>query len=95
MANFAITSVRKETATSTMNISLPDAMKTWVEEQVKSGRYANSSDYVRDLIRRDQEELAQKRLRELMEEGLNSGPARKMTPADWAGLRKAALGRKG
>ncbi|OHC47570.1 MAG: addiction module antitoxin, partial [Rhodobacteraceae bacterium GWF1_65_7] len=37
----------------TMNISLPDPMKTWVEEQAKSGRYANSSDYVRDLIRRD------------------------------------------
>ncbi|MFU8866187.1 MAG: type II toxin-antitoxin system ParD family antitoxin [Rhodobacterales bacterium] len=37
----------------TMNISLPDPMKSWVEEQAKSGRYANSSDYVRDLIRRD------------------------------------------
>nr|MCU0902225.1 type II toxin-antitoxin system ParD family antitoxin [Cypionkella sp.] len=38
---------------STMNISLPDPMKTWVEDQARSGRYANSSDYVRDLIRRD------------------------------------------
>lgn len=38
---------------STMNISLPDPMKSWVEDQAKSGRYANSSDYVRDLIRRD------------------------------------------
>ena len=38
----------------TMNISLPDPMKSWVEDQAKSGRYANSSDYVRDLIRRDQ-----------------------------------------
>lgn len=34
----------------TMNISLPDPMKSWVEDQAKSGRYANSSDYVRDLI---------------------------------------------
>ena len=40
---------------TTMNVSLPDAMKDWVEECVKSGRYANASDYVRDLIRRDQE----------------------------------------
>lgn len=39
---------------ATMNISLPDPMKAWVEEQAKSGRYANSSDYVRDLIRREQ-----------------------------------------
>ena len=40
---------------ATMNISLPDPMKAWVEEQAKSGRYANTSDVVRDLIRRDQE----------------------------------------
>lgn len=38
-----------------MNVSLPDAMKAWVEEQVQTGRYGNSSDYVRDLVRRDQE----------------------------------------
>lgn len=40
---------------ATMNVSLPDAMKTWVEEQTETGRYSNASDYVRDLIRRDQE----------------------------------------
>lgn len=39
---------------ATMNISLPDAMKQWVEAQAESGRYANSSDVVRDLIRREQ-----------------------------------------
>jgi antitoxin ParD1/3/4 len=40
---------------ATMNVSLPDPMKDWVEERVKSGHYSNASDYVRDLIRRDQE----------------------------------------
>lgn len=40
---------------ATMNISLPDAMKAWVEAQAEGGRYSNSSDHVRDLIRRDQE----------------------------------------
>ena len=39
---------------ATMNISLPDAMREWIEEQVASGEYANASDYVRDLIRHDQ-----------------------------------------
>ena len=39
---------------ATMNISLPDPMKAWVEEQAKPGRYANTSDVVRDLIRREQ-----------------------------------------
>lgn len=40
---------------ATMNISLPDRMKEWVERQAAGGRYANASDYIRDLIRRDQE----------------------------------------
>lgn len=39
---------------ATMNVSLPDPMKDWVEAQTKTGRYSNASDYVRDLIRRDQ-----------------------------------------
>ena len=40
---------------ATMNVSLPDPMKGWVEDQTRTGRYSNASDYVRDLIRRDQE----------------------------------------
>ena len=40
---------------ATMNVSLPDLMKEWVEEQIKTGHYSNASEYVRDLIRRDQE----------------------------------------
>ena len=40
---------------ATMNVSLPDAMKDWVEAQARGGRYSNASDYVRDLVRRDQE----------------------------------------
>lgn len=41
---------------ATMNISVPDPMKAWVQTQIDEGRYASSSDYVRDLIRKDQEE---------------------------------------
>lgn len=41
---------------ATMNISLPDTMKRYVEAQVRSGEFANASDYVRDLIRRDERE---------------------------------------
>jgi antitoxin ParD1/3/4 len=64
----------KEIVMATMNISLPDAMKTWVEEQVATGKYANASDYVRDMLRRDQE-LASRRARfdQLVQEGLDSG----------------------
>lgn len=59
---------------ATMNVSLPDAMKDWVESQARTGRYSNASDYVRDLIRRDQEradKLAE--LQRLVTEGLESG----------------------
>ncbi len=41
---------------ATMNISVPDPMKDWVQTQIDEGKYASSSDYVRDLIRKDQEE---------------------------------------
>ncbi len=58
---------------ATMNISLPDQMKNWVEECVQSGRYANASDYVRDLIRRDHIQLEQ--LRQALIDGENSGPS--------------------
>ncbi|MBP7003222.1 type II toxin-antitoxin system ParD family antitoxin [Amaricoccus sp.] len=59
---------------ATMNVSLPDPMKTWVEDQARSGRYSNASDYVRDLIRRDQERAAKiARMQRLLTEGLESG----------------------
>ncbi len=39
---------------ATMNVSVPDPMRDWVQSQIERGRYASVSDYVRDLIRRDQ-----------------------------------------
>ena len=59
---------------ATMNISLPDPMKGWVEEQARSGRYSNTSDYVRDLIRRDQDRAVKiAHMQALIDEGLASG----------------------
>ena len=40
----------------TMNISVPKPMKDWVQAQIDDGKYASSSDYVRDLIRKDQQD---------------------------------------
>ncbi|MGV1906306.1 type II toxin-antitoxin system ParD family antitoxin [Agrobacterium cavarae] len=59
---------------ATMNVSLPNPMKEWVETQAKTGRYSNASDYVRDLIRRDQvraERVAA--MQRHVEEGIASG----------------------
>lgn len=59
---------------ATMNVSLPDLMKDWVEKRANSGRYSNASDYVRDLIRKDQErQQAIDVLQSAISEGLESG----------------------
>ena len=59
---------------ATMNVSLPDAMKDWVEGRAGTGRYSNASDYVRDLIRRDQERAEKiAAMQRLIDEGLESG----------------------
>lgn len=44
-----------------MNISVTDQLKSWAESRVAEGRYSSTSDYVRDLLRRDQDEEAKRR----------------------------------
>lgn len=44
---------------ATMTISLPDPMKDWIEAQIRGGDYATTSDYVRDLVRRDRQRREQ------------------------------------
>jgi antitoxin ParD1/3/4 len=56
---------------STMNISLPETLKSFVDQQVAEGRYGTSSEYIRELIRRD---LDRARLRNLLLEGAASPP---------------------
>jgi len=56
---------------ATMNVSLPDIMREWVETQTNSGEYANASDYIRDLIRHDK--LRRETLKRAIKDGLNSG----------------------
>jgi len=69
---------------ATMNVSLPDQMKDWVETQARNGRYSNASDYVRDLIRRDQErQQAIAEIQALVTEGIESGLAEPETRADF------------
>ncbi len=67
---------------ATMTVSLPDPMKEWIEMQVEDGEYASSSDYVRDLVRRDRERRNEARLEELrriVDEGLNGGVSKRTT----------------
>ena len=59
-----------------MNISLPDKLKAWADARVAEGRYSSTSDYVRDLLRRDQDAAdARDRLQAAIEEGRASPPS--------------------
>ena len=75
---------------ATMNVSLPDPMREWVEEQVKAGEYANASDYIRDLIRHDRERHTM--LDAAIREGLESGRSPRKAKEVMAAA-KARLGR--
>lgn len=69
-----------------MNISLPSALKDYVDERVKAGLYGNTSDYIRDLIRADKQKSAEEHLEDLLLEGIDSGPSTQMTSSDWEGI---------
>ena len=67
---------------TTLNISLPDNLREWIDDRVKKGDYSSASDYMRDLVRTDQRRRVN--LDELLLEGLDSGEAVEATPAFWA-----------
>jgi antitoxin ParD1/3/4 len=76
---------------ATMNVSLPGPMKDWVEAQTEKGRYANASDYVRDLIRRDQERNDKiAAMQRFVEDGLKSGIGNRSRDALFAEAVKRA-----
>jgi antitoxin ParD1/3/4 len=74
--------------TPTMNVSLTDALREVVDERLRSGLYGNASEYVRELIRRDEE--AARQLRGLYQVGIDSGESAPMSEVDWAVLRTVA-----
>jgi len=69
---------------ATMNISLPDPMRNWVQDRVSEGQYASGSDYVRDLIRQDQSRRAKiEAMQQAVTEGLESGTAKSFDMQDF------------
>lgn len=81
---------------ATMNVSLPDAMKEWVESQTRTGRYGNASDYVRDLIRRDQERTDKiAAMQRLIDEAEESGVSSRSLDEILADARRQARARRG
>ena len=75
---------------TSMNVSLPEELKQFAEEQTKHG-YSTPSEYVRELIREDQKRKAKERLDALLLEGLNSGDPLPVDGRFWADLKQEAL----
>ena len=76
----------------TMNISLPEPLKEFVDAQISSGRYSSVSEYVRVLIREDEKRKAEERLETLLLEGLATRES-VLTRRDFEDIRKEALAR--
>lgn len=76
---------------TTMNISLPDEMKSFVETEMSQEGYASASEYLRALIRDAQKRKAKRALEAKFREALESGPATPMTHDYWVALRAEAL----
>lgn len=73
--------------TATMNVSLPMAMRRFVEKRVRQRGYATSSEYFRELVRRDVEQAQLEHLRSLIQEGLESPIA----TGTWEDFKQRAL----
>jgi len=74
----------------TMNVSLPDPLKHFVDNQIAEGRYSSVSEYIRELIREDEKRRAEHRLEALLLEGLESKESR-FTRKDLDDIRKQAI----
>lgn len=75
-----------------MNISLPDPLKQFVDGQVSTDRDSTVSEYMRKLIRADEKRKVEEQLVAKLLEGLSSAES-KLTAADWSAIRKEALAR--
>jgi len=81
-----------EVRMQTMNISLPEPLKDFVDQQIAAGRYSSASEYVRELIRNDEKQKAEEQLAALLREGLQSEETA-LTRDDWKAIRAEALAR--
>ena len=77
----------------TMNISLPDPMKEFVEKEVSTGSYGSVSEYIRALVREAQERKVNEKLERLLIEGMNSGEGKAITPEFLSELQKSVSAR--
>ncbi len=81
--------------TTTLHISLPKALKTYVKKRVDERQYSNPSDYIRTLIREDQVRREESLLERMLMEGVRSGMGGLVTDTDWdTMLKRVQVGAK-
>jgi antitoxin ParD1/3/4 len=80
-------------ALASLNISLPQSLKEYVENQVAEGGYSTPSEYLRELLREDQKRRAEERLEALLFEGLQSGEPIQITAEYWEKKRRDLIER--
>ena len=76
---------------ATMNISLPDQMKEFVETQAQREGFGTVSEYLRSIIREAQKREAKHALEAKLKEGLESGPAAPLTSQEWDAIEREGL----
>jgi antitoxin ParD1/3/4 len=74
-----------------MSFALPESMREYIDARVRDGNYGNTSEYLRELIRHDQERQRAARLRDRISDGLSSGDGRAVTDEVIADLRGRAF----
>jgi antitoxin ParD1/3/4 len=74
-----------------MSFALTDELRRYIDDRVQSGEYGNTSEYLRELIRRDQQHVAERRLRALIADGLDSGDPRPATDEVIDEIRRRAF----
>jgi antitoxin ParD1/3/4 len=80
---------------SSLNISLPQPMKDFIEQRVQADNYSTPSEYVRALIREDQKREEERKLETMLLESLQSGDSIDVTPEYWEKKRQGLLHRFG
>jgi len=73
---------------TSINISLPPALKDWVEAQVAAGGYGTTSEFFRQLLRAEKQRQLREQIDENLHSALDGGEATSMSKKDWEGIRR-------